>query len=102
MGYPDENNEEAMKAWWKNIEKMWEENEESILAYLDNELDSDAKYCIDWNDEYEVAELILHGYIKLCKEEKHICIDVETYWKDLMIKAMGKMEEIRNCTLMEN
>jgi hypothetical protein len=86
--YPDSSDEKRYEDWCSYKRTLWKEYCYDIYAYLDGELDGAGLYCIEWDNDFEVAKLVLLGYISYCEKNPDFCIDVETYWKELMIKAI--------------
>ena len=88
---PDRNNEEANYYFDKAIDWIWDEYSDDICAFLDGNL---PEYFSDleWDNDVGVTKAVVVMYIDYCVENPNFCVDLETYWRDLMRQAMDAQE----------
>ena len=55
------------------------------IKWLDGEVDS---FDLNWDSEVEVCKALLGKYVDYSMNYSELFIDFETYWKDLMYKAI--------------
>ena len=72
----------------KNANYLWNKRKDNIIAYLEGALNLSSFLEFNWNIEVEVCKLLLGKYIESSIANPEIFVSFETYWRELMMKAL--------------